>query len=148
MSGKEIQDYTAVLTELKNCFSDMPPRVKEVVFDFEKAMWRSCEDVLPHVSLHECLLHWKQAIWKRIQKLSLTTAYRNGKRIRDCLKRIMGLPFLPYQVIEKNLDRISVELLPPLKKEHPEHAMKIEELILYVTNTWLKDKTETMECVR
>lgn len=141
MSGKEIQDYTAVLTELKNCFGDVPPRVKEMVFDFEKAMWRSCEDIFPHASLHGCLFHWKQAIWKRIQKLSLSTAYRNIKMVRDCLQRIMCLPFLPYQVIEKNFERIIRELLPPLQKEHPEQAKKIEELINYVRNTWLKDKT-------
>ena len=43
-------------------------KVKEVVTDYERAIWRGMEDVFPKVKVLGCAFHWTQAIFRNMKK--------------------------------------------------------------------------------
>ena len=42
------------------------PEVKQVMVDFEKAMWNCLREVLPDVTVKGCVFHWTQALWRKV----------------------------------------------------------------------------------
>jgi hypothetical protein len=45
------------------------PMVKEVVLDFEKAVWSVLRKDLEGVKLIGCAFHWTQAIWRKVRNV-------------------------------------------------------------------------------
>lgn len=70
MSGRKTKDYRAVLRELLNILPTIPA-VKKITVDFEVAMWKAIQKVLPNTTLMGCVFHWTQAIWRKVCKTSL-----------------------------------------------------------------------------
>ena len=73
-----------------------PISLKTICLDFEKAVWASIRTVWPHVNLHGCLFHFKQCLWRRIQKVGLKCEYRTNRPLFHVLKKLMALPNLPF----------------------------------------------------
>ena len=40
--------------------------MKQVLLDFEKAVWLAMRSVLPNVQLKGCAFHWTQALWRKV----------------------------------------------------------------------------------
>ena len=51
-----------------------PPKVKEVICDFEAAIWVALRQVFgPDFTIRGCYFHWTQAVERHIQLEGLTT---------------------------------------------------------------------------
>lgn len=42
--------------------------VKQVTVDFEVALWWALRSVLPEVEIRGCVLHWTQAVWRKVRR--------------------------------------------------------------------------------
>lgn len=67
MSSKEKADYACVSQEIHRVLPT-DPEVKEVILDFEEAMWTVLRQLLP-VHIHGCTFHWVQAMWRKSRHL-------------------------------------------------------------------------------
>lgn len=71
MSHRRKRDYRAVLTAVVGLLPTVA--VKEVMSDFESALWRSTRHVLGDGVRHiGCVFHWSQAIWQKIQRFVIS----------------------------------------------------------------------------
>ena len=127
MSGRRKKDYKKVLKLIREILPT-PPQVQQVTVDFEKAVWSAFRKVMPEVHIMGCSFHWNQAVWRKVQELGLQTAYMKDQAINRYIRRIMALPFLPYEVIptvyQSLRDEVSTEPL--------------EQLAEYVGETWVR----------
>jgi hypothetical protein len=72
MSHKRKIDYTAVFSELLKMTHDpvhQYPRVKEIMSDFEAAVWVSLKKVMPNVVVKGCGFHITQGMFKNLKKI-------------------------------------------------------------------------------
>ena len=74
MSRRKKKDYKKVL---QSVLDKLPhaPRLQRTVLDFEQALWRALEQVLPNAERKGCAFHYSQCIWRYAQSLGLATAY-------------------------------------------------------------------------
>ena len=98
MFGKSKADYKATLTVL---LEQLPaePRVSTVTADFEAATWKAMSQVLPDVTMHGCVFHLTQAIWRKIQQLGLQLWYNKRQSTFNFCRQLMALAFLPAEFI-------------------------------------------------
>ena len=102
--------------------------VQSITMDFESAMWQACRSVFPSASLHGCFFHWSQAIWRKVQDLGLQSAYRNDPIVRDSVRHLLGLPFLPYWFIPRTFRFLS----------NLANTGELARLFRYVNETWVE----------
>ena len=57
-------DYVAVLKGFKDIAT--MPVIKEIITDFEAAVWKAVKTLFPEVQHFGCLFHWKQAVMKKV----------------------------------------------------------------------------------
>lgn len=101
MSGKRKYDYRGVFEyTLCRLLHPRVPAVSEVVMDFEAAIWKAATEELPNVSMKGCAYHWAQRIWKKVQHLGLQTYYVDDGDIKEYIRCLLALPFLPPQEIQ------------------------------------------------
>ena len=66
------------------------------------------------------MFHFKQALFRKVKALGLQATYRDNCSIRDFLKEVMCLPFLPAESIRPTFDAMMVLVWedgrPPLVK--------------------------------
>lgn len=72
----------------------------EVFIDFESAIHGAVKQVWPQCVIRGCRFHLSQCWWRKIQKLGLTTVYRESSEESRYLKMFFGLPFLPPEEVE------------------------------------------------
>lgn len=91
MTSRKRNDYETVL---KSILDTLPCcTVKEIVSDFEKALWRAvinCNEgpvvkIFKNVKHFGCVFHLNQAIFRRIQKLGLRKAYSRDRKLKELL---------------------------------------------------------------
>lgn len=65
MSRRKRSDYKAVFQAILNVLPTQP-QVKEVVLDFERAVWSALKTCLPQARVHGCAFHWAQAVYRKV----------------------------------------------------------------------------------
>jgi hypothetical protein len=88
------------------------PKVKEVVTDFESAVWSAVPEVLPDVSLHGCSFHWGQAVWRKV----------------GFLKNNLSIHFPDMSIKNTMYDHLTEKA----------DGEKLVDLVEYVGNTWMR----------
>jgi hypothetical protein len=100
MSGREQADYVAVLQYLKSLFDpNVEPALEEVVMDFETAVKRAFEDVFPQAKAFGCAFHWTKCVYGMLKTLGLSIAYRSDEKVKEIVRELLSLPFIPFQEI-------------------------------------------------
>ena len=66
--------------------------IQLVVADFEIAV---VQLYIPNVRIGGCYLHFVQNLWKHVQEVGLTVAYRNDPNLKRCIRLCFSLGFLP-----------------------------------------------------
>ncbi|XP_071806979.1 uncharacterized protein [Asterias amurensis] len=126
MSGKKKRDYIAVLQAVQ----DLLPGdicLEEVLVHFEHALWKAMEAVFPNVVIKGCCLHWKQAVWRKIQETGLQPAYMEKADVYRLLSNLMGLPFLPAEFIHPMFQSLRRKAGTPM----------LQRVFDYVAATWI-----------
>ena len=131
MSRRTKKDYEAVFRELsQHLGSDI--KLEDCMMDYEVATWTSLRTVFPGVSIHGCLFHLVQAIYRKVGELGLVKEYKENEETRKFIRKVFALPFLPPRDM-----RFALTLL----KEGEEANMadvKILELMRYVEKQWFR----------
>ncbi|KAL8586094.1 hypothetical protein ACOMHN_065438 [Nucella lapillus] len=109
----------------------MPFHPTIIQTDFEQAVLQACRIVFPQSSLRGCFFHFSQSIWRKVQNLGLTTAYRDDPEVRDIVRLLAVLPIVP----EDRLDEawISIHAAAPCNKPG------VGDLLNYMVHTWMGD---------
>ena len=102
-----------------------------VVVDFEAAAWVAVRATFPGVSVHGCHFRYCQAVYRKVFSSGLGSAYRSQGPVRDLVRLLFALPFLPPQDMKAGLRCVKEKI----KKNTDE---KITNLLLYVEKTWFK----------
>lgn len=132
MSRRKEADYEVVIREI---ISLIPSNlaVKEVVLDFKKSMWLGVQSTLPAVSVQGCWFRWTQAVFERVKKYGLQTAYIHQPPVRDLIRLLMALPNLPASHIPIAFNQ--------LKKKCRTDNLELNRLFNYFENTWLVEES-------
>ena len=130
MSGRTTKDYRKVLRAVLN---SLPEDIKgeKVVLDFERATWKALREVLPDVSLQGCVFHWTQAVWRKVQEIGLQAAYINDDANMKFIRRLLALPFLPYEHITDMFSKL----------EERASTEPLRNLCTYIRNKWITSTT-------
>ncbi|CAD5118052.1 DgyrCDS6792 [Dimorphilus gyrociliatus] len=99
---------------------------KKICLDYEKAIWKSVAKYFPETEIKGCLFHWTQAIFRKIQELGYSSDYKKHTGQWTEMKLLMGLPFLPADIIPQEFNKI---------KAHLNTLEKLSDLLHYVENT-------------
>ena len=126
VSGRKTHDYKDVLRAVIGLLPS-EPRVKRVVIDFERAMWKGFVSVMPEVELKGCAFHWSQAVWRKVQEYSRQQQYMKHTGTLTYIKRLVALPFLPAQHIPAAFNHLAQDA----------GSEPLCRLVEYVRYTWL-----------
>lgn len=91
------------LRAIKNIAKDSNIRLRPeiVITDFELAEINAVRAVFPESLQYGCFFHLVKNLWKKIQKLGLTSAYHSKVKVQMAFKQIEALAFLkPQEVAE------------------------------------------------
>jgi len=77
-------------------------RPGKIVLDFEQAILLAVETELPGTRLSGCYFHFTQSLWRKVQNLGLAGIYRRDGRVRDTVRKIMAIGFLPVILVRQN----------------------------------------------
>ena len=128
MYGRKKSDYKKILKKVLELIPT--PNVQRITIDFEKGLWQAFRLVLPGIEVKECLFHWTQAVWKKVQQLGLQTAYSDNKAINSFIRKLMALPFLSHETITAMFEHLANLATTPT----------LQELVLYIQNTWIENE--------
>ncbi|KAK3731056.1 hypothetical protein QZH41_019214 [Actinostola sp. cb2023] len=130
MSGRKKKDYKKVLRKVLSILPS-EPRVKEVVLDFERALWSCIRKEMVDVNIVGCAFHWTQAVWRKIQAHGLSTQYEKDNGTYEYLRKILALPFLPAEAIKPTWQQLKGNANTPA----------LRDLVNYVNDTWIEGNT-------
>ena len=131
MNRCRTEDYTAVLQAMVQLMHDTP-RVHDFVMDFEAALWAAVRNCFPGSSIHGCVFHWTQSVWRKTQGLGLQQAYQEDERTHRLIRLLLALPFLPQEHIQP-----AFNILEPKANQAP----ALRELFQYVRDFWVLSTT-------
>lgn len=106
---------------------------KKFQIDFEIAVINSLKLVFPLAEIKGCLFHYSQCIWRKVQNCGLVSAYKNNKEVKDTIKRVSALPFLP-------INHITDAWINIHSKAPEEQLPKLTEFLDYTSNTWINEE--------
>lgn len=131
MSGKSKADYKAVL---KVVLDHLPhePAVRSITADFEAGVWQAVRSLFRNVSLHGCVFHFTQAVWRHIQQLGLQAAYHRRSSTFEFCRRLMALPFLPAEYIPTQFEAIRKTVV---------EGERLLQLLDYMRQQWMTNST-------
>jgi hypothetical protein len=76
--------------------------------------------VFGNVRIMGCSFHWTQCLWRKIQEIWLSPAYKHDDRTHKLLRQFLSLPYLPAEHIPPMFDRLSTKATTPLLVEFVE----------------------------
>jgi MULE transposase domain/FLYWCH zinc finger domain len=130
-TNKSSETYRDIFEHLKNAAieSNQVLRPHFIVSDFELAAINAARTVFPQSTLHGCLFHLNQAIWRKAVNLGLKVQFSHDKDIRDSILKLLALPFVPLDDVEN--------VFQELKNEIHE---SVDDLATYIEVTYILGK--------
>jgi len=128
LSSKERSAYAQVFRTLKEKAQqeNLVFAPSTIMSDFEGGLIASVRDEFPNAVHHGCYFHFTQAIWRQVQHLGLVKQYTAEERIRQPIRQLMALGFLPLSVIHVTFRQLKAAAPPSV---HP--------LFAYFEQQWL-----------
>ena len=83
MSRRTTEDYVAVFRKLLE-FLPKPFNLRQIIVDFESAVWKAIRIVFPEVSIHGCGFHLSQCFYTNIQEKGRIQTAHYWKTFRFC----------------------------------------------------------------
>jgi hypothetical protein len=124
MSGKRRRDYKRVLKAIKRLSNGR--KVEKIMIDFDSALCTAIPLVFSEVRISGCPLDFSYCIWRRMQELGLSEAYKNDNAIHNICTQLMAIPCLPVIHITAVFEKLAIKATPVL-----------DELMDYVRENWI-----------
>lgn len=83
-------------------------RPSRILCDFEISLISAIQTEFPQASLHGCYFHFCQSIWRKVQELGLTTAYRQQRSVKNLIRKVMSLGYLPLAIVRLTFNLIYI----------------------------------------
>jgi nucleoid DNA-binding protein len=148
MQKREYIDYVAVLEVVKRLLVESCPSIRfghrRFVLDFEMAAWKAIEQVFEvdrKKNVRGCHFHLNQALYRKMQQLSLATRYNRQAVPYQSLRELMGLAFLEPRYIPIAFQAWREELKDKSKK----HQKLLGPLIAYFEKNWVLSRSKPPE---
>ena len=114
--------------------------VRTIMIDFEYAMWQAfrnmiAESFFDNLTISGCLFHFCQCLYRRVQRLHLSHAYKTHRVQRVIMKSLMALPLLPLIHIKSQFERLHKQV-KRLFATNPVYAQLLK-LCVYVSKQWI-----------
>ncbi|CAF4082155.1 unnamed protein product, partial [Rotaria sordida] len=96
------ETYELIIQVLKTAVSSLKLDFQPTYWmsDYEAALTKAIKQELPNTKLLGCAFHYNQAIYRNIQTKGLQEAYQNVEVVRQMLRQIMALAFIPSDQIK------------------------------------------------
>ncbi|KAG0436563.1 hypothetical protein DMUE_4159, partial [Dictyocoela muelleri] len=78
---------------------------KYILIDFEMAAYQAISKTFPDSKVGGCFFHFSQNIWRKIQKLQLTSIYKNENNFRKLVKMMCALSFVPIKNLKDEIEK-------------------------------------------
>ena len=97
--------YDAIWKKLKKIAKKMNKQWKmtRCMMDFERVVINSFRAAFPDADIKCCWYHFVQALWRKCQKLGLSTVYETDSSVNNWFKQFMALPFISKEIIQDGL---------------------------------------------
>ena len=87
----EITEYNTLISESLTdgslrCMSGH--RVASFMIDFKTAIWQALGRLFPDAVIKGCVFHLSQAVWRKVQNLGLSNAYKERKRVHSFISGV------------------------------------------------------------
>lgn len=92
---------------------------------------------LPHTKLLGCAFHYNQALYRNIQTKGLQEAYQNVEVVRQILRQIMALAFIPSDQIKKLYNGVIKPQLNNVPKRPVSLSYNLQSFLKYYESYWL-----------
>ena len=126
MYGKRKRDYRKILRVMGKLTKGR--KLEKFVLDYESALWRVIPSVFPGVLIQRCSFHRAQCIWRKIQNIGLTPAYKNDDATHKLCRQFVALPYLPKVHIPAMFGSLATKATTPL----------LVELVTYIRANWIE----------
>ena len=126
LTSKNAEIYLRAFNALKDLNTCLAPQ--KIVTDFELAAINAFKATFPNVAIKGCFFHFAQAVWRKVQELGLSKAYRENDQLRKAVKNLVALALIPVEDTFLGFERI-IEILPP--------DTELQGLLEYFEKTWL-----------
>ncbi|CAM4948109.1 unnamed protein product [Rotaria socialis] len=137
---KNYETYKLIIKVLKTAVINLKLDLKPVYWmsDYESALTKAIKEEFPNTQLLGCAFHFSQAIYRNIQGKGLQDAYQNLEVVRQVLRQIMALAFVPsdqitrvyYDVIKPQLNNVPAK---PISLRH-----NLRDFFKYFESFWLR----------
>ena len=105
-TGKSVAQYREMLRIIKSKVRALTRRNWQpnmAVCDFELSLMSALETEFPGISVRACYFHLCQSIWRKVQSLGLSRAWRRtgsrAERLRKFIHKIMALGHVPLPLV-------------------------------------------------
>ena len=144
MSGKSQKDYTAVFKELKKLLGGKEQiNLKEVLIDFEVAVWKSLTEVFGNLKedkklkIRGCWFHFCQAIYRKVKEFHLENDFLNcentgSSQIHTMVKMLMAMALLEPNNIPMIFDHMKKDYSTSIAAN-----TNIKKLFDYYEKQWI-----------
>ncbi|KAI5153780.1 hypothetical protein ENBRE01_3248 [Enteropsectra breve] len=96
LSDKSEVSYKSAFQQIMNHCNYFP---EKIICDFEMALYKSLKRVFTLTKICGCSFHFGQAVWRNIQKHSLTLKYNSDARFNNFIRSLLNLAFIPAERI-------------------------------------------------
>lgn len=139
---KDEHFYTSILNRLKHhaleIHQELSPQY--ISSDFEISFLNAARVTFPSSTLHGCLFHFNQSLWRYAVNLGLKTPFadRTNNQIRQAIQCLMALPFVPLEDVLETFDLIVNRCT---LTENDAHYVSVHELFSYVQRIYVRGVT-------
>lgn len=111
LPNKTQSTYIELFEELKKLNSSINP--EKFVLDFEMAISNAILKVFPCTSIHYCLFHLGQSLYRKLSQIDLKLKYDTDSDFAQKVKMVMALAFVPtIDVVKSFEDLLAANIMP------------------------------------
>ena len=104
MTGQLIGQYRQTLQVVKHNVwrtSRYWWRPHLVISDYEQSLIAAVETELPNARISGCYFHFGQNLWRRVQSLGLARDYRQNRRLKKTIRKVIAIGYLPMALVRQ-----------------------------------------------
>lgn len=106
-TGKLAFQYRKIFQVLKRevtilTNNDLKP--DHIITDFESGLMTAIAFEFPRSKLSGCYFHFNQSLWRGVQRFGLSTVYKQDRKLRKMVRRVMSIGFLPTLLVRQNFN--------------------------------------------